>query len=100
MCDGPRCWAQGQLRCRAGPLRVVDAVDIRTRTESIRTAAGLPFEFPFCGLEEPPLYQKIAAKALQLSELGLTDAAIARRPGVTDKTATEAIRWLTMVAEP
>ena len=34
-------------------------------TQSIRTAAELPFEAPLYGPEEPPVYPEIAAKALQ-----------------------------------
>ncbi len=42
----------------------------------------------------PPIYQRIARKALHLRELGLSDAAIARRLGLTDKTVAKGIRWL------
>jgi len=42
---------------------------------------------------EPPVYQQIARKALQLRELGLSDRAIAGRLRVTDKTVSKAIRW-------
>jgi hypothetical protein len=42
---------------------------------------------------EPPVYQCIAAKALQLQELGLADVAISRKLGVSDKTVAKAIRW-------
>jgi len=43
---------------------------------------------------EPPVYQRIAWKALQLRELGLSDRVISARLGVTDKTVAKAIRWL------
>jgi len=43
---------------------------------------------------EPPVYQRIARKSLQLREFGMSDRAIAVPLGVTDKTATKAIRWL------
>ena len=43
---------------------------------------------------ERPIYQQIAAKALQLRELGLSDRVIAKRLGVTDKTVAKGIRWL------
>ena len=65
-----------------------------TRTERIRTLAKVPFQEAIQECEEPPVYQRIAQKALHLRELGLRDAAIARRLGVTDKTVTKAIRWL------
>ena len=45
----------------------------------------------------PPIYQRIARKALHLQELGLSDAAIARRLGVTDKTVAKGIHWLKSV---
>ena len=62
--------------------------------------AELPFEAVLCGPEEPPVYQRIAPKALRLWELGLSTAAIARQLGVTDKTVTKAIRWLRTVSRP
>jgi orotate phosphoribosyltransferase-like protein len=40
------------------------------------------------------MYQRIAPKALQLRELGLTDAAIARHLGVSDKTVAKATLWI------
>jgi hypothetical protein len=43
---------------------------------------------------ERPVYQRIAASALQLRELGLSDRVIARRLGVTDKTVAKGIAWL------
>jgi hypothetical protein len=43
---------------------------------------------------EPPVYQRIARKALQLRELGMSDRAIAGRLGVTDKTIAKAIAWV------
>jgi len=45
----------------------------------------------------PPAYQRIAQKALQLRELGLSDRAIAGRLGVTEKTVSKAIRWISGV---
>ena len=38
---------------------------------------------------ERPVYQQMAAKALQLRELGLSDRGIAKRLGVTDKTVAK-----------
>jgi orotate phosphoribosyltransferase-like protein len=44
--------------------------------------------------EGPPVYQRIATKALHLRELGLSDRVIAQRLSVSDKTVGKAIRWL------
>ena len=54
----------------------------------------MPFQVAILRVEEPPVYQRIAPKALHLRELGLHNATIARRLGVTDKTVAKAIRWL------
>jgi hypothetical protein len=43
---------------------------------------------------ERPVFQRIAAKALQLRELGLSDRVIAKCLGVTDKTVAKGIEWL------
>ena len=64
------------------------------RTQSIRTAGALPFEVALLETSQPPAYQAIASKALQLRELGLSDRVIAARLGVTDKTVAKAIAWL------
>ena len=53
----------------------------------------MPFEVPLLGTSLPPIYQRIAPRATHLRELGLTDAAIARRLGVTDKTVAKGSRW-------
>ena len=58
------------------------------------TLAKVPFQVAILRCEEPPVYQRIAPKAVHLRELGLRNAAIARRLGVTDKTVAKAIRWL------
>jgi len=42
----------------------------------------------------PPLYQKIAPKALHLQQLGLSFSSIARHLRVTDKTAAKGIAWM------
>ena len=62
-----------------------------TRSQSIRTAAQLPFEVALLEAVPPPVYQLIAAPAKQLSRLGLTHVQIARALGVTDKTIAKAI---------
>jgi hypothetical protein len=43
---------------------------------------------------EPPVYQRIALKALRLREPGSSDRAIAGRLGVTDETIAKAIGWV------
>jgi hypothetical protein len=41
----------------------------------------------------PPKYQPIGSKAAHLHQLGLSNAAIARRLDATGKTVAKAIRW-------
>lgn len=65
-----------------------------TRSQRIRTAARIPVEVALLSPEEPPLYQRIAQKALQLQELGLNGSSIARRLGVDHKTVGKGIAWL------
>lgn len=64
-----------------------------TRTQSIRTAGALPFQVALVETLEPPVYQRVARRALHLHELGMSDRAIAGRLGVTDKTIAKAIAW-------
>ena len=40
-----------------------------------------------------PVYQQIAPKPIQLQQLGMSNSAIARRIGITDKTVAKAIAW-------
>lgn len=56
--------------------------------------ASLPFQVALVDTVERPVFQRIAAKALQLRELGLSNRVIARRLGVTDKTVAKGIGWL------
>jgi hypothetical protein len=65
-----------------------------TRTQRIRTVAQIPLETPLVDTGAMPVYQRIAAKALQLRQLGLIDTAIAKRLNVTDKTVAKAVAWL------
>lgn len=65
-----------------------------TRTQSIRTAGALPFQVALVETVEPPVYQRVARKALHLRELGMSDRAIAGCLGVTDKTIAKAIAWI------
>ena len=71
-----------------------------TRTQSIRTAGSLAFEAALVETSEPPVYQRIAQKALQLRELGLSDRAIAARLRVTDKTVAKGLAWLGGIVDP
>ncbi len=43
--------------------------------------------------EPPPAYQRIAPRALVLHQLRLSDSAIGRHLGVTDKTVRKALNW-------
>ena len=43
---------------------------------------------------EPPKYQQIAVRALQLNRLALGNEAIARHIGVDGKTVAKALRWV------
>ena len=65
-----------------------------TRTQRIRTVAEVAVEVALLATEEPPLYQRVAKKALLLKELGLSLAAIARHLEVDDKTVAKAIQRL------
>lgn len=56
--------------------------------------AALPFEVALVETVAQPAYQRIARKALQLRELGLSDRVIAARLLVTDKTVSKAVAWL------
>jgi len=47
--------------------------------------------------DQLPTYQRIAAKALRLEQLGMSCSAIARRLGVSDKTVAKAVAWLRRV---
>jgi hypothetical protein len=64
-----------------------------TCAQRIRTVAEMPLALALVDAAPLPKYQAIAAKALHLSELGLSQAAIARRLAVTGKTAKKAIGW-------
>lgn len=48
----------------------------------------------------PPVYQLIAPKALELHELRLGSAVIARRLGVDHRTVAKGIRWLQQALPP
>ena len=54
----------------------------------------MPIEVPILEIKQPPVYQRIAAKAKHLNELGMTQAEIGRRLGVDRWTVGKALRWL------
>jgi ribosomal protein L14E/L6E/L27E len=58
------------------------------------------FEVALLDTAGPPSYQRIARKAVQVRNLGLTDRVIARRLGVSDKTVAKAISWLETIEPP
>jgi DNA-binding NarL/FixJ family response regulator len=64
-----------------------------TRSQRIRTFAEIPFEAAILDTDTPPIYEKIAPRALQLQRLGMSSSAIAKRLGITDKTVAKAIAW-------
>jgi len=80
----------------------MDASPIRrawwTRTQRIRTAGAFPCEIVFVDAKPTPVYQRIAAKAAHLHELGLSPWAIGHKLGVTNKTVAKALAWLTRMA--
>jgi len=65
-----------------------------TLSQRIRTFAEMPFEAAILETAPVPVYQRIAPKALQLQQLGMSRLAIAGRLGVDDKTVAKAIEWL------
>ena len=65
-----------------------------TRSQSIRTAAQLPFEAAILETLEAPTYQRIAEKARHLHQLGLNLSRIAQALGVSDKTVGKGIAWI------
>jgi len=52
------------------------------------------FEVVLLEIVEPPRYQQIAEKALQLKKLGLCNEAIGRHLGVDGKTVAKALNWI------
>jgi hypothetical protein len=71
-----------------------------SRSQTIRTAARLPFEVAIPETSEPPIYQRIAAEGDRLDRLGLSSAKIAAALGVSGPTARKAIRWYRATSEP
>lgn len=60
----------------------------------IRTFAAVPLEVPILEIQPPPVYEKIAPKALHLQELGMSQTEIGHRLGVDRWTVGKGIRWL------
>jgi len=54
----------------------------------------MPIEVPILEIKPPPVYQRIAAKAKHLKELGMTQSEIGRRLGDDRWTVGKALRWL------
>ena len=64
-----------------------------TLSQRIRTLAQIPFKAEILDTGAIPIYQQIAPKAFQMKQLSMSNSAIARRLGVTDKTVTKAVAW-------
>jgi len=64
-----------------------------TRSQRIGTFAEVPLEVPILETGSAPVYQQIAAEAVQLQQLGMSNSKISKRLGVTDKTAAKAVAW-------
>ena len=64
------------------------------RSQYRRTSCQLPFQITVYDPSEQPSYQKIAEKALQLKELGLTCSSIARQLNVDHKSVPKGINWI------
>lgn len=62
-----------------------------TRTQRIRTAAAIPVVVTIIDAGSIPIYLEIGAKAAHLHELGMSDRAIARAIGVSDKTVAKSL---------
>ncbi|MGH7819286.1 MAG: helix-turn-helix domain-containing protein [Candidatus Binatia bacterium] len=58
----------------------------------MRTAARIPFEFPVVETDTLFSYQRVAAEAVRLRQLGMSTPTIARALRVTEKTVTKAVR--------
>jgi len=64
----------------------------RTQTQRIRTAASISVEAVIVDDADLPVYLTIADTATQLSELGMSDRAIASALAVSDKRVAKAAR--------
>jgi hypothetical protein len=64
-----------------------------TRSQPIRTAGQIPVQFSLLEAQAPFAYQRIAAEATRLRQLGMSALGIAKALGVTDKTVLKGILW-------
>lgn len=71
-----------------------------SRSQTIRTAARLPFEVAIFEKSEAPIYQQIAVEADRLSRLELSSRKIAAALGVSSPTVRKAIRWYRIIHAP
>ena len=54
----------------------------------------MPLDVSILEFKAPPVYQRIAAKAKHLQELGMNQSEIGRRMDVDRWTVGKALRWL------
>jgi hypothetical protein len=85
---------RGEIPKISHPLRIVDAA------QRIRTAASIPVVVTIVDAGSTPAFLEIAAKAAHLRELGMSDRAIARVIGVSDKTVAKSLRRVPHRREP
>jgi len=60
----------------------------------------MPVDIEIVETTEPPVYQRIAAKATHLHELGMTYLEISKKLGVDRWTAGKAVRWAKSQRKP
>ncbi len=88
----PHCW-EG-VSPLSGTLRRFEFFAWWTRSQSIRTEGEVPFEVTLFFQTEPPTYQKVADKAMHLSQLGMNPNRIAIALNVARSTVVRALRWI------
>jgi len=71
-----------------------------TRSQRIRTEGEVPFEVALYFRTEPPTYQKVADKAMHLSQLGMNSNRISAILKVDRTTITRALRWKKYAPDP
>jgi hypothetical protein len=76
------------------PRALAAARCVHADTFAKNSNAEVVFQTILLETEEPPKYQKIAERALQLNKLGLCNEAIARHIGVDGKTVAKALTWI------
>lgn len=89
-----RLFTQLEQRHDTDTRQVLNAGLDRRLHGRIRTAAQLPIDTALVNTNALPLYQQIAPRALQLSNLGLDLSAISRKLNVDSKTVIKGIAWL------